>query len=122
MTVTGLHNTTSPLREDACAAAGAGGVDGGRACQEALGVEGGDAEAADDLGWNSAGREHVGRAPRGHGAGGGFAVVNVDEDDAGGAGRVVVAVDAVARPAAVTLSSPAQAVAVAAAPPVPSIW
>lgn len=86
MTVTGLHNTTSPLREDACAAAGAGGVDGGRACQEALGVEGGDAEAADDLGGgggDSAGQEHVGRCPWRDGAGGGFAVVNVDEDDAG---------------------------------------
>ena len=52
------------------AGAGAEGVDGGHPHQEALGVEGGDAETADDLGRDSAGQEHVGRSPRRHRAGG----------------------------------------------------
>jgi len=79
------------------AGAGAERVDGGHAHQQALGVEAGDAEAADDLGRDSAGQEHVGRASRRHRAGGDLAVVCVDEHDVGVGGQVVVAIDAVAR-------------------------
>jgi len=67
------------------------------------------------LGGDSAGRKHVGRAPRGHGAGGGFVAVNVDEDDAGGAGCVVV--PALARDEVVMSSRGPQARAMNSIPP-----